>query len=129
MKPIVKFMIHQWNMKDMDWLGYKLQKGNIYTYHHIIKEEHGGKQTINNGAILTEVSHPYLHIIEYKDYELYTYLTNLLICINNQRYMPTKQQLLAINSILESFEREHCSDRTQKGKLLIKEEYTKRIIK
>lgn len=118
-------------MSNIDWMGYELKKGNIFNYHHIIKKEHGGLLTINNGAILCggTSSHQYLHIIEYKDFELYVYLNNILQNINSQREMPSRQQLLAIDSILRQFEREHSGDRTSKGKVLIKEEYTRRIIK
>lgn len=60
---------------------------------------------------------------------MYIYLNNILKEINNQGYMPIYRQYKAIDSILRQFEIEHCSDRTKKGKLLIKEEYTKRLIK
>lgn len=56
---------------------------------------------------------------------MYFYINNLLRVINDQRYKPTIAQLKAIKSILEQFEKEHCSDRTSKGKLLIKDEYIK----
>lgn len=126
-----KIMINEWKMTNIDWMGYELQKGDIFNYHHIVKKEHGGLLTIDNGAILCGgiSSHQYLHVIECKDYDIYIYLNNLLKNINNQREMPNRQQLLAIDSLLRQFEREHCSDRTSKGKLLIKEPYTRRIIK
>jgi len=129
MKQITKFMINMWDMSNIDWMGYKLNKNNPYTYHHILKKEFGGKETIDNGAILTKIPHEYIHIIEFKDLEMYIYINNLLKNINNQRELPNRQQLLAIDSILRQFEREHCSDRNSKGKLLIKEEYTNRLIK
>lgn len=129
MKTITRFMIEQWNMKDIDWLGYKMTKSNPYTFHHIEKKEHGGKAILSNGAIITKNPHEYIHLIEIKDFEMYIYLNNILKEINNQGYMPIYRQYKAIDSILRQFEREHCSDRTKKGKLLIKEEYTKRLIK
>lgn len=129
MKRITLTMINKWNMEDTDWLGYKLQNKDYFSYHHIIPKRNGGKATIDNGAILTSISHPYIHIIENKDIELYIYINNLLKNINNQRYMPTRQQLMAINSILKQFEREHSSDITTKGYYLIKEEYTRRLVK
>ena len=127
MKPIVRLMIYQWNMSDIDWLGYELKVNSKYTYHHIEKKEFGGKRTINNGAILIDTSHTYLHLIESKDLDMYIYLNNILKNINNQREMPNRQQLLAIDSLLTQFEKEHDRDRTKKGKILIKEEYTRRI--
>lgn len=127
MKAITRLMIYHWNMKDRDWLGYRLQKGDIFTYHHnLIAKRDGGKETIKNGAILCgRTSHPYLHIIESKDYDIFTYLTIMLAKINEQGYLPNKQQLLAIDSVLKLFEKEHEYDRTSKGKILIKEEFIK----
>ena len=117
-----------WNMEDTDWLGYKLQKKDYFSFHHIKPKRDGGKARIDNGAILTSISHPYIHLIESKDIELYIYINNMLKSINDQRQMPTKQQLLAIDSILKQFEKEHSADITNKGCYLIKEEYTKRRI-
>lgn len=131
MKPIVNLMTSMWNMTDIDWLGYQLNKEQKFIFHHIHKREHGGKVELNNGAILCGGvnSHQYLHIIECKDYELFVYLNNMLKTINNQREMPNKQQLLAIDNIFKQFEREYCGYRNSRGELLIKEEYTKRLIK
>lgn len=128
MKQITKIMIQEWNMKQFDWLGYKTSKNNPYTYHHaFIPRRHGGKETIDNGAILCgNTSHPYIHAIESRDLDRYIYLTNILKEINEQHYMPTKEQLERVKSCLESFEREYSGARTRKGKLLIKEEYTRR---
>ena len=40
-----------------------------------------------------------------------------------------KANLIAINDILIGFEKEYCGKRNKKGNLLIKEEYTRRLIK
>ncbi len=125
---IRQLMINEWKMVDTDWMGYKLQRGEIFTYHHlIVPKRFGGQETIDNGAILCgKTAHPYLHVIEAKDYDMFQYITNLLININNQREMPSRQQLLAIDAILRQFEREHCGETTRKGKQLIKTEYVER---
>lgn len=128
MAKLTKIMIEIWKMQNIDWMGYFVDDPRKFTYHHIEKKENNGKTTIDNGAILG-TSHPYLHLIESKDLELYVYLNNILKNINSQRQMPTKQQLLAIDSCLRQFEREYSGKVTQKGKILIKEEYTRRIIK
>ena len=126
MKNITKIMIDQYNVQKIDWMGYKLNKDNPYTYHHLIKRENGGKETIENGAILTRIAHEYLHKIECKDIELYNYINNVLKQINEQGFGPLKRQLLAIDFILRQFEKEHFGDSTKKGKVLIKNEYLKR---
>lgn len=126
MKNITKIMIDQYNVQKIDWMGYKLNKDNPYTYHHLIKRENGGKEIIENGAILTRIAHEYLHKIECKDIELYNYINNVLKQINEQGFGPLKRQLLAIDFILRQFEKEHFGDSTKKGKVLIKNEYLKR---
>lgn len=109
-------------------MGYSLQKGDIYTFHHlIIPNRHGGAYARWNGAILCgKTAHPYLHVIENKDYDMFCYLTSEMIDINTQGYISTFN-IRNIDALLCQFEREHSGDRTRKGKLLIKEEYTRRV--
>lgn len=130
MKEIVRLMINQYQLKRVghDFMGYKLQKGDMYTFHHlIIPARLNGPSTIDNGAILCgEISHPYLHLIECKDYEMFLYLTSEMIDMNIRGYLDI-ENLKRINNLLKQFENEHCSDRSKKGKLLIKEEYMKRV--
>lgn len=126
MRPITILMIHQWDMKDVCWMGYKVSQHNPYTFHHIKKKSDGGKLVVSNGAVLTKYPHEYLHLIEDIDVEMYCYINAILKEINEQGFMPIDRQKKAINFILKQFEREHCMDRTSKGKLLIKEEYIKR---
>ena len=128
MRHLVMEMKHIWKVNEVDWMGYSLKKGDSLSFHHIVKKENHGKFEIDNGALLNNnTSHPYLHLIETKDLDLYIYLNNLLKNINSQREYPTRQQLLAIDSILKQFEREHCSDKNSKGKLLIKKEFYDRM--
>lgn len=127
MKNIIKIMINLYNIKKTDWMGYKVNKDNPYTYHHCyIKKEHGGKETVKNGAILTKIGHEYLNIIESRDIELYNLINNVLKQINEQGFMPLERQLLAIDAMLKMFEKDHRYDRTKSNKRLIKENYLKR---
>ena len=48
-------------------------------YHHIVKKEHGGKETIDNGAVLNREAHDFLHKQEHKDKQLYNELNECLI--------------------------------------------------
>lgn len=128
MRDIVKEMVDIWQMVDVDWLGYKLEPYDKFSYHHIIKREHGGLETISNGAILCyNTSHQYLHIIEYKDFDMYMYLTSILLTINNQRTMPSREQLITISNLLKQFENDHIDDVNAKGKPIIRERYLKRV--
>lgn len=130
MKPITREMIEMWNMNKIDWLGYKTSRYNPFTYHHaFVFARNSGKMTINNGAILCgETSHPYIHTIESYDKDRFEYLTEILREINEQRRMPDLEQFKRMRSCLESFEREYSGARTRKGKILIKESYTRRIM-
>ena len=128
MKQITKDMIRIYKIKELgfDFTGYKLQKGDIYTYHHnIIAKRNGGPETIWNGAILCgKTIHPYLHLIEQYDPEIFYLITSELIDENIKRRL-TLDSLRRIRTLLEYFEKEHCSTRTKKGNLIIKESYVR----
>ena len=130
MKEITKLMIREFKIKEagLDFMGYKLQKGDIYTAHHlIIPARNGGKLTRQNTSILCGgSSHPYLHLIENKDYDMFCYITSEMIDMNIKGYLDITN-LRNIHDLLTQFEREHCSDRTCKGKTLIKDEYLRRV--
>ena len=132
MKQITKDMIRIYKIKELgfDFAGYKLQKGDIYTYHHnIIAKRNGGPETIWNGAILCgKTIHPYLHLIEQYDPEIFYLITSEIIDENIKRKL-TLDSLRRIRTLLEYFEKEHCSTRTKKGNLLIKESYIRDRIK
>ena len=129
MKNITKLMIREFNIKHLgyDFMGYRLNKGDIYTAHHlIVPARQGGCLYKWNTAVLCgNTSHPYLHVIESKDEEIFLNITSEMIDMNIKGRLDV-DNLRCINDLLTYFEREHCSDRTKKGKVLIKEEYTRR---
>jgi hypothetical protein len=127
MKAITKEMIKIYNLKEYDFMGYKLTKNA--TFHHIVKKEHGGKETIENGAVLETASHQYLHVIEYKEIERFILINKMLKIINNQGHAPTREQIEIIDYILREFEEEHEKDLNSKGKPIIKKEFKERILK
>lgn len=132
MHQVTKLMIREFKIKELgfDFMGYKLQKGDIYTFHHlIIPEREGGKQIRENGAILCgKTSHAYLHLIEAKNINLFCYITSEMIDMNIKGYLDVNN-ILNINELLNQFEKEHGEEKGKKGKLLIKEEYKKRVFK
>ena len=125
-------MINEYGIKELghDFMGYSLQKGDIYTYHHlIVPRRNGGPITVQNGAILCGKSaHPYLHLIENYDYDRFLAITSEMIDQNIKGYLDI-ENILYIYDILESFEREYSGKRNKKGKEIIKPEYTLRYIK
>ena len=126
MKQITKLMVNMYNLHKIDFMGYKVNKDNPYTYHHLLKKCHGGKETIENGAILTKYSHEYLHIVETRDLNIYNYINNVLKQINEQGHEPLLRQILAIDYLLKLFEHDHINDKSSKNKRLIKNEYLRR---
>lgn len=124
MKNITREMIKIYNLDKLCFMGYTLDR--TASFHHIIKREHGGKETIENGAVLNKTAHEYLHIIEYKDYDTFIAINKILKIINNQRDKPTKEQLQIISKLLSMFEEEHRYDKTSKNKRLIKHQYLER---
>lgn len=122
-------MINEFKIKQLgfDFMGFELQKKDIYTFHHlIIPNRKGGAFAIWNGAILCgKSSHPYLHVIEAKDYDMFCYITSEMIDENIKGYLDPKN-IKNIHEVLALFEREHSGDRTKKGHPLIKECYTRR---
>ena len=132
MKQITKDMIRIYKIKELgfDFAGYKLQKGDIYTYHHnIIAKRNGGPETIWNGAILCgKTIHPYLHLIENYDYDRFLAITSELIDENILGELSI-ESLKRIRDVLESFEREYSNKRSKSGNLIIKESYVRDRVK
>lgn len=126
MKNITHLMIDIYNLKDIDFMGYVFTKNNASYHHLIVPRRNGGPATVENGAVLNgRTSHPYLHIVEGRDYDMFLAITSEMIDENILGHLDIKS-LKRIHDILTQFEREHSSDTTKKGKLLIKEEYTRR---
>lgn len=89
MKEVTKELIRIYKPLDLDWLNYRVTRQNPLTYHHIIKRENGGLFTLENGALLSQTGHRYLHIIEYKEIKIYEMLNKMFEIINRQKHAPT----------------------------------------
>ena len=126
MKEITKSMIKEFKLRELefDFMGYKLQKGDIYTFHHlIVPNREGGPYERWNGAILCgKTIHPYLHLIENIDPDIFYELTSEMIDENIKGRLDI-DNLKRIHDLLLYFEREHDHDTSKKGKLLIKREF------
>ena len=129
MLHITRVMINEFNITDMDFMGYYLDRDSANYHHLLIPRRNGGVKSINNGAILNkDTSHPYLHIIEYKDYDIFYRITREMIEENKSRKINL-DNIARINDLLNVFERDYSGETNFNGELLIKEEYTKRLIK
>lgn len=136
MREITEQMINDFKIMKIgiDFMGYNVDRKESLSFHHLIIPHRdcklfglGEGYLYWNGAILVQkTSHDYLHLIESKDYDIFLAITNEMIEENTKGYLDITN-LRYINDCLSLFEREHCSDRSKKGKLLIKEDYTRRI--
>jgi hypothetical protein len=130
-KEVTKQMIEMWDMTNIDWMGYEKEVDDVFSYHHLkVAKRNGGPISIDNGAILCgKTAHPYLHVVERYDRDMFLFITKILIQVNDQNYMPTYDQLLRIDAALNIFENEHCGDTNKKGYPLVKESFAKRLVK
>lgn len=96
----LKRLINIFNPDGIDWMGVEKTNSNDYTYHHILKKEHGGKASQDNGAILTKKAHVYLHYLEVYDYNSYEKLNYMFSVLNNTGLPPTDEYFEIIEEIL-----------------------------
>lgn len=139
MRDVTIEMIKIYNLKKLkyDFMGYEFKNSKELSFHHLIIPKKdckdlgfGSGYLFWNGAILVQkTSHDYLHIVERIDRDRFNYITSQMIIenVNNQIIYDC---LKKISDCLDGFEREYSGLHTQKNKnLLIKEEYTRRLIK
>lgn len=127
MKNITREMLKIYKpISDLDWMNYKIVRKTDLTFHHIQKRCDGGKEIIENGALLLPVPHQYLHLIEFRDIETYIAINKMFGFINMQQHEPTIEQRQIIEYLLRTFEERHKWDKGSKGKLLIKRKYLER---
>lgn len=103
MNDVKALMIEIYETYKYDWMNFKIDDEEV-TYHHIIKEENGGKVTLDNGALLTSRAHEYLHMIERMDLDIYEMINKIFKDINDQKHAPTYKQRNVINLLLFEFE-------------------------
>ena len=130
MNHIKKLLINDFAIKKakIDMMGYKLERIEQASFHHLlIKAEDGGKIEYWNGSILnSKTSHPYLHLIEYVDFDYFAAVTSEILDIKAKGCID-EYNLRKINDILLAFECRYGDRRNAKGKKLIKPEYLDRI--
>jgi hypothetical protein len=113
MKKIINLMVNMFGIREygLDFMGFRVTDWKKITYHHlIIKEELGGKKTVNNGVILIDDSHKYLNFIEKKDKEIFDKITFQLILENRKRRINL-ENLIIIDKLLLEFEKKYKLNR------------------
>ena len=138
MNTTTKNMIKKYELMKLkyDFMGYMFLRQNQLSFHHLIVPHkdckmlqlaHGGYLEWN-GAILTDASHEYLHIIGNHDYEIFERITEEMIDQNIKGHLDM-YNIMRINDALEYFEERYKDEKNKKGYPIIKEEYTKRLMK
>ena len=132
MREVTKLMVNDFKIMKLgyDFLGYKVNRKQDLSYHHLIiprrhcKEAGLGEGYLYwNGAILRQdTSHAYAHVIEKIDPDIFYELTSEMIDENIKGRLDI-DNLKRIHDLLLYFEREHDHDTSKKGKLLIKREF------
>ena len=135
MREITREMIKEYKLMKLgyDFMGYEIKNKQDLSFHHLIVPRRNckalglGEGYLKwNGSILNQnTSHDYLHLIEAKDLDMFMAITSEMIDENAKGYLDIKN-LQRISDVLSCFEREHCSDRGKKGRLLIKEDYIRK---
>lgn len=83
----------------IDWMGYKIDKKNYPTYHHIVKASVIRSNSdyyvdnFSNGAYLGTQSHSVLHFIEQLDKNIYDDWNEIFRKINKSRCYPSQEIL------------------------------------
>lgn len=129
-------MINEYGIKKLkyDFMGYRLEKGDRYSFHHLIipsKEsknlEHKGILEWNGAILCSNTSHPYLHVIENYEYEMFLYITSEMIDMNIKGRLDIRN-LNNIDTILKEFEAKYRGVKSKKGNLIVLPKYEKRLI-
>ena len=92
MNNVKSEMIDIYKLGKYDWMNYKINEEDVITFHHIIKVEDGGEYIKENGALLTERAHEYLHYIERVDKKIYQLINKVFLDINEQMSPPNMAQ-------------------------------------
>ena len=116
---IKKFHIQDENL---DFMGYEPREDEILTFHHLIIPscEKGPYEECNSVILCGSTSHPYLHIIEGTDYDMFLDITSEMLDELIKGYLD-RENLLRIRDILNSFEKEYLDGSLCNYK--IKEDY------
>ena len=138
MRDITKLMIVKYKLLELkyDFMGYSFNKEKELTFHHLVVPKRiCVAQNIPecgyldwNCSLLQKDAHNYAHVVERYDRERFIGITLQMIDMNLKGYLDTNN-IRYIDDILKGFEREYSGARTKSGKPLIKEEYTRRLVR
>lgn len=82
------------------WMGYTVDRKNPFTFHHIFEQRKGGKDLMENGAVLTSHAHRDLNQLDMHKKDLYNELNQLFTFLNETKCPPTLDYYKEVNEIL-----------------------------
>lgn len=112
---------------EFDWMNFQITKSNPLTFHHIDKACTGGERTLKNGALLTNIAHEYLHIIEVYDKKTYDALNKVFKLINLSGKGPTDIDRMTVEYLLSNFYEKYKYEKNSKGEKLLTGNYFNRL--
>lgn len=124
LKQVAKDIMLDCDVKDVDFMGYKKKKNDKFTFHHlIVPARYGGPYEYWNGVLLCgKTSHPYLHVIENVDIDVFNYITSLMIEEKNLSRIDL-DILREIDKTLKKFEHKYETARFNNKKRVLKPEF------
>ncbi len=139
MREVTKLMIKKYALNKLkyDFMGYQFENIAELSFHHLLlphyicKEEEIGCNGYFewNGALLVRnTAHDYLHVIEKYDLDYFNILTSEMMDMHVKGYLDYNN-LKYIDDILKCFEREYSGKHNKRGEIIVKEEFTRRLIK
>ncbi len=90
-KILIDQMAVVYDTVETDWMGFPITVSNKLTYHHISKKSDGGKNTWQNGALLSKKVNKLLNILEMYRPEIYDEWNFLFKIINESRRPPNEE--------------------------------------
>lgn len=116
-------------------MGFTFRRQNELSFHHLIipkrecklyQIEAEGYVKWNGAILVQDTSHEYLHVIEQYDRDIFDFITNQMVIMNENGALE-EYRLRQIGIALRGFENTHSGLRTSKGRRLIKSTYHNRL--
>ena len=138
MRDCTKRLIYKYLLLELkyDFMGYEFDEITDLSFHHLLIPralspskgyEHGYFE--HNGVILSKyTSHEYLHIVELYDLDRFYAITSEMLDEKIKGYI-SMQNIKAIDDILSGFEKDFSAETFANGHKVIKDVYTKRLVK
>lgn len=95
---VIKEMIEIYKPDDYDWMGSKISKKNVLTFHHIVKRK-TGRTIRENSALLTQKSHERLNKLEAHNQDLFERWQWLFVRINCSGMPPSEELINEIQAL------------------------------